>query len=82
MQFNDSAKAIHDVLEEMDCSVGELKNNMNALKLEEKMWTRKCEKKETLEQEKRQTKVRKSRRKGRKEQAVDEEGTTYEAGAF
>ena len=37
---------------------------------------------ETLEQEKKQRKVRNRRRKGRKEQAVDVEGTTYKAGAF
>ena len=34
------------------------------------------------EQEKKQRKVRNGRRKGREEQAVDEEGTTYKAGAF
>ena len=37
---------------------------------------------ETLEQEKKQRKVRNRRRKGREEQAVDEEGTSYKAGAF
>ena len=37
---------------------------------------------ETLEQEKKQRKVRNRRRKGGEEQAVDEEGTTYKAGAF
>ena len=53
------------------------------LELEDKIHIRKCaEKKETLEQEKKQRKVRNRRRKGREEQAVDEEGTTYKAGAF
>ena len=37
---------------------------------------------ETLEQEKKQRKVRNRRRKGKEEQAVDEEGTTYKDGAF
>ena len=55
---------------------------MNALELEDNMRIRRCEKKETLEHEKKQRKVRKRRSKGREEQAVDEEGTTYEAWAF
>ena len=80
VQFNNGANAIQDVLEEMGCSVGEY--NMITLELGDKMRTRRCEKKETLEQEKKQMRVRKRRRKGRGEQAVDEEGTTYEAGAF
>ena len=79
LQFNDGAKALQDVLEEMGCSVGEYRH---AQKIEDKMRLRKCEKKETLEQEKKQRKVRKRRRKGREEQAVDEEGTTYETRAF
>ena len=40
------AKAIQDVqLEEMGCSVGEY--NMNALEQEDKMYIRKCEKRNT-----------------------------------
>ena len=80
LQLNDGDKAIKDVLEEIGCSVSEY--NMNALELEDKMRIRKCEEKETLEQEKTQRKVRKRRRKGREDQAVDEEGTIYETGAF
>ena len=67
----------------MGCSFGD--HNMNAL--EDEMRIRKCEKKETLlgwGREKKQSKVRRGKRKGmrREEQAVDEEGTTYKAGAF
>ena len=50
LQFNDGAKAIEDVLEEMGRSVGEY--NMNALALVDKIRTHKCEKKETPEEEK------------------------------
>ena len=79
LQFNDGAKAIQKVLEEMGCPVGVY--TINALELEDKMRVHKCQKKEA-EEEKKQRKVRKRRRKGREEQTVDEEGTTYEAGAF
>ena len=75
-----SYDVLHHIPEDMGCSVGEY--NMNALEraLTNKMRIRKCE---TLEQEKKQRKVRKRRRKGRdSEQAVDEEGKTYEAGAI
>ena len=78
------AKAIQDVqLEDMGCSVGEY--NINALELENKMCICKSEKRiETLHGNKKRSreKVRNRRRKGREEQAVDEEGTTYKAGAF
>ena len=47
-----TAKAIQDVVEEMGLSVGEY--NVNALELEDKMRIRKCKKKETLEEEKKQ----------------------------
>ena len=49
LQFNNCAKAIQDILEEMGCSVGEY--NMNPLELEDRMQIRKCDKKETQEQE-------------------------------
>ena len=78
------AKAIQDVqLEDMGCSVGEY--NINALELEDKTvssqeW--KEDRNTPWEQEKKQRKVRNRRRKSREEQAVDEKGTTYKAGAF
>ena len=46
------------------------------------MRIRRCEKKETLGQEKGLRKVRRRKSKGREEQAVDEKGTTYKAGVF
>ena len=78
------AKAIQDVqLEDMGCSVGEY--NINALELEDKMCIRKSEKRiEILHENKESSRGRseKRRRKGREEQDVGEEGTTYKAGAF
>ena len=67
----------------MGCSVGEY--NINALELEDKMCIRKSEKRiEILHENKESSRGRseKRRRKGREEQDVDEEGTTYKAGAF
>ena len=66
----------------MGCSVGEY--NMNALEQEDTVRIRKCERnlKDTLEEKKKQRKVRKRIGKGGEEQAVNEEGTNYEVGAF
>ena len=67
----------------MGCSVGEY--NINALELEDKMCIRKSEKRiEILHENKESSRGRseKEEGKGREEQAVDEEDTTYKAGAF
>ena len=79
LHFDDRAMAVSKVLKAMGCSVGVF--TARQLQGEDRKRLRSSKRKES-EAEKKQRKVRRRRRKGLEEQAADQEGVTYKAGAF
>ena len=77
--FNNGAVSPLAVLREMACEEGYFTERQ--LRLQDAVRVQKAEKK-MKEAEKKRRKVRRRRRKGKDEQKLDDEGVTYETGAF